>query len=114
VHFALRAASKLADDHGVSCEVLDLRSIRPLDTEAILATVKNTGRALIAHEHPLFGGFGGEIASIIAENAFQHLDAPVMRVGSQDSPVPFSRMLERRILLQEEDIVNAALALSKF
>jgi 2-oxoisovalerate dehydrogenase E1 component len=114
VHFALRAANKLADEHKVSAEVIDLRSVQPLDTETILASVRKTGRLLVAHEHPLFGGFGGEIASIVAEHAFQHLDAPVMRVGSKHSPVPFSRILEHKILLQEEDILNAAVKLAAF
>jgi len=114
VHFAMRAAAKLADDHGVQCEVLDLRSLRPLDTGAILETVRKTGRLLVAHEHPLFAGFGGEIASLVAEQAFQSLDAPPMRVGSKDSPVPFSRQLEHQVLLQEKDIFEAALKLSQF
>jgi len=114
VHFALRAAAKLAEDHGVHCEVLDLRSLRPLDTGAILASVRKTGRLLVAHEHPLFGGFGGEIASLVAEQAFQHLDAPPMRVGSKDTPVPFSRQLEHEVLLQEKDVLAAALKLSQF
>jgi len=114
VHFAMRAAAKLAEDHGVQCEVLDLRSLRPLDTGAILDTVRKTGRLLVAHEHPLFAGFGGEIASLVAEQAFQHLDAPPMRVASKDAPVPFSRQLEHRVLLQEKDVFDAALRLSQF
>ncbi len=114
VHFATRVAAKLADDHGVSAEVVDLRSINPLDVDTILASVKKTGRLLVAHEHALFGGFGGEIASIIAEHAFQYLDAPVMRMASKNSPVPFARVLERAILIQEEDILNAAVKLAAF
>jgi 2-oxoisovalerate dehydrogenase E1 component len=114
VHFALRAATKLADELGVSAEVVDLRSLNPLDTEAIVATVKKTGRLLVAHEHMLFAGFGGEIASIAAEAAFQYLDAPIMRVASKNTPVPFARVLERAILLQEDDIYHAAAKLAKF
>src|SRR5271169_913567 len=114
IHFALRAAHKLADDHGISAEVLDLRSINPLDVDAILQTVKKTGRLLVAHEHALFGGFGGEVASIVAEQAFQYLDAPVMRVASKNSPVPFARVLEKAILLQEDDVLQAALKLAAF
>jgi 2-oxoisovalerate dehydrogenase E1 component len=113
-HFALRAAAKLADEHNIECEVLDLRSLRPLDTAAVLATVRKTGRLLVAHEHPLFAGFGGEIASLVAEQAFEHLDAPPMRVGSKDAPVPFSRQLEHEVLLQEKDVYEAALKLSRF
>jgi 2-oxoisovalerate dehydrogenase E1 component len=114
VHFALRAAAKLHDEHNISAEVLDMRSINPLDTEAIITTVKKTGRLLVAHEHPTFGGFGGEIASIVASEAFQYLDAPIMRVGSKHSPVPFARVLERAVLIQEEDVLQAALKLAKF
>jgi 2-oxoisovalerate dehydrogenase E1 component len=114
VHFALRAAGKLADSHKIDCEVVDLRCINPLDVETILASVKKTGRLLVAHEHMLFGGFGGEVASLVAEHAFQYLDAPVMRVASKNSPVPFSRILEKAVLLQEEDIMNAAMKLAAF
>lgn len=114
VHFAIRVAHKLADQHKIHAEVLDLRSINPLDVDAILQTVKKTGRLLVVHEHPMFGGFGGEVASLVAEQAFQYLDAPVMRVGSKHSPVPFARVLEKAILVQEEDILNAALKLAAF
>ncbi len=114
VHFALRAARKLETEHKIDAEVLDLRSINPLDVDAILQTVKKTGRLLVVHEHPLFGGFGGEIASIVSEQAFQYLDAPVMRVASKNSPVPFSRILERAVLVQEEDILQASVKLAGF
>jgi 2-oxoisovalerate dehydrogenase E1 component len=114
VHFSLRVANKLLDEHNINAEVLDLRSINPLDVDAIIATVKKTGRALIVHEHPTFGGFGGEVASVIVEQAFQYLDAPVARVGSKHSPVPFSRILEKAILLQEEDILRSALTLASY
>ena len=76
--------------------------------------MRKTGRLLVAHEHPLFGGFGGEIASLAAEHAFQHLDAPPVRLGSKDSPVPFSRQLEHEVLLQEKEVYDAALKLSQF
>jgi 2-oxoisovalerate dehydrogenase E1 component len=114
VHFALRSAKKLADDHNIHAEVVDLRSLNPLDVEGILTSVKKTGRLLVVHEHPLFGGFGGEIASLAAEHAFQYLDAPVMRVASKNSPIPFSRILEHVVLVQEEDILQAALKLANF
>ncbi len=114
VHFALRSAKKLADDHNIHAEVVDLRSLNPLDVEGILTSVKKTGRLLVVHEHPLFGGLGGEIASIAAEHAFQYLDAPVIRVASKNSPIPFSRILERVVLVQEEDILQAALKLASF
>ncbi|MBI1807456.1 MAG: 2-oxoisovalerate dehydrogenase [Ignavibacteria bacterium] len=114
VHFALRVSNKLSDDHQISAEVVDLRSINPLDVETIKQSVQKTGRLLVAHEHPLFGGFGGEIVSLIAEHCFQYLDAPVMRVASKNSPVPFARILERAVLLQEDDILQAALKLAAF
>jgi 2-oxoisovalerate dehydrogenase E1 component len=114
VHFALRAAEKLATDHGVDCEVVDLRSLHPLDIDAILETTKKTGRVLVAHEHTLRGGFGGEVIAQIAEHAFQYLDAPLMRVASKEAPVPFSRILEKAVLIQEEDILQAAIRLAEF
>jgi 2-oxoisovalerate dehydrogenase E1 component len=114
VHFALRAAKKLADEHNVHAEVIDLRTLNPLDSGGIINSVKKTGRLLVAHEHQLFGGFGGEIASLAAEHAFQYLDAPVMRIASKNSPIPFSRILEHAILIQEEDILQAALKLAGF
>jgi 2-oxoisovalerate dehydrogenase E1 component len=94
VRWALEAAGILADDGAGDVEVIDLRSLRPWDAEAVLASVERTGRALVLHEAPMTGGFGGELAAVIAERAFAHLDAPVLRVGSTDTPVPFSRRLE--------------------
>jgi len=114
LHFALRTARKLETEYRIDAEVIDLRSISPLDVEAILQTVKKTGRLLVVHEHSLFGGFGGEIASIVSEQSFQYLDAPVMRVASKNSPVPFSRIIERAVLVQEDDILQAALKLAAF
>ena len=114
VHFSLRVASRLHEDHGIDAEVVDLRSINPLDTEAIVSTVKKTGRLLVVHEHQIFGGFGGEVVSVAAEAAFPYLDAPIRRVASRNAPVPFSRILERAVLVQEDDILRAALELGKF
>ncbi len=114
VHFSLRVAARIAEEQGISAEVVDLRSINPLDAETVLKSVRKTGRLLVVHEHPQFAGFGGEIASLVAEKAFDHLDAPVMRIGSKNSPVPFSRILERAVLIQEEDIHRAALRLAEF
>ena len=94
VRWALEAAGVLADDGAGDVEVIDLRSLRPWDTATVLASVERTGRALVLHEAPQTGGFGGELAAVIAEQAFSHLDAPVARVGSTDTPVPFSRRLE--------------------
>jgi 2-oxoisovalerate dehydrogenase E1 component len=94
VRWALEAAGALADDGTADVEVIDLRSLRPWDADTVLAAVERTGRALILHEASQTGGFGGELAATIAERAFAHLDAPVTRVGSTDTPVPFSRRLE--------------------
>ncbi len=94
-------------EKGVSVEVLDLRSLSPLDNDAILATTKKTGKVLMVHEDKVFGGFGGEVASLINENAFEHLDGPVMRVGSTFTPVGFNRILEKAILPDEERIQTA-------
>jgi 2-oxoisovalerate dehydrogenase E1 component len=97
VHFALEAAHQL-EAEGVSVEVIDLRSLSPLDTETIFESVRRTHRALVVHEDKVFGGFGGEVAAQISEACFPWLDAPVGRVGSTFTPVGFNRILERAIL----------------
>ncbi|MGE5414584.1 MAG: transketolase C-terminal domain-containing protein, partial [Syntrophomonadaceae bacterium] len=107
VHFALEAAAKL-EKEGSSVEVLDLRSLVPLDHAAVLASVKKTSRVLVAHEDKVHGGFGGEIAAWIQEHAFAYLDAPVGRVGSEFTPVGFNRILERATLPSTEKVLAAA------
>jgi 2-oxoisovalerate dehydrogenase E1 component len=107
VHFALEAAAAL-EKEGKSVEVLDLRSLVPLDFEAIERSVRKTSRALVAHEDKVHGGFGGEIASQIQERLFPYLDAPIGRVGSTFTPVGFSRILERAILPSTEKVLEAA------
>jgi 2-oxoisovalerate dehydrogenase E1 component len=82
----------------VDMEIIDLRTLVPLDREAIFASVKKTGRAVILHEDTLFGGIGGEIAAMINEHCFESLDAPVMRCASMDTPVPFTGSLEAQFL----------------
>lgn len=84
------------------------RSLIPLDEEAVIASVKKTGRALVVHEDKVFAGFGGEIVGIINENAFEYLDAPVKRVGSTFTPVGFNRILEAAILPNAEKVYEAA------
>jgi pyruvate/2-oxoglutarate/acetoin dehydrogenase E1 component len=79
-----------------------------------MTSVKKTGRVLVVHEDKQTGGVGGEIAAYISEHAFQHLDAPVMRLGSEDTPVPFSRILEAAILVQEADVYRAAQKLAAY
>jgi 2-oxoisovalerate dehydrogenase E1 component len=90
-----RWAEKVADEMQLDADIIDLRSLVPLDYEAITSTVKKTNRVLILHEDTLFGGIGGEIAAWITENLFEHLDAPVMRAASLDTPVPFAVPLEQ-------------------
>lgn len=107
-HMSIAVAEKIATETGKSIEVLDLRSLIPLDKEAILNTVKKTGRALVVHEDKVFGGFGGEISALISDEGFQFLDAPVRRVGSTFTPVGFNRILEKAILPDQERIYNAA------
>jgi 2-oxoisovalerate dehydrogenase E1 component len=97
-----------------SVAVIDLRSIVPLDEDTILTWVQKTGRVVIAHEGPEFGGFGGELAALIAKKGFEYLDAPIQRVGARYSPVPFSTILEAQILPQPEWIKQAILEAAQF
>ncbi|MBX3460271.1 MAG: 2-oxoisovalerate dehydrogenase [Planctomycetes bacterium] len=98
----------------ISVAVIDLRSLVPLDEETIIEWVKKTGRVVIAHEGPEFGGFGGEVAALIANKAFEYLDAPVQRVGARFSPVPFSTILEPEILPQPAWIKQAITQAAQF
>jgi pyruvate/2-oxoglutarate/acetoin dehydrogenase E1 component len=93
VHWALEAAEELARE-GREVEVLDLRTLLPWDRDAAVRSVRKTSRALVLHEAPLTGGFGGEIAAALGEAAFEWLDAPVVRVAALDTPVPFAKPLE--------------------
>jgi pyruvate/2-oxoglutarate/acetoin dehydrogenase E1 component len=93
VAWALEAADSLAGE-GTSLEVVDLRTLLPWDTETVLASVRKTSRALVLHEAPQTGGFGGEVAARIGQDGFAWLDAPVTRVAGLDMPVPFSKALE--------------------
>ena len=113
VHSALEAAAIVADE-GLSVEVLDLRTLLPMDRAAILSTVKKTGRALIVHEATKTGGPGGEIAALIAEHAFLHLDAPIVRVAPPDTPVPYSPPLEEFFLPNASKIAEAMRALAEY
>ncbi len=113
VHSSLEAAEILARE-GVSVEVLDLRTLLPMDRPRILETVKKTGRALIVHEATRTGGPGGEIAALIAEHAFLHLDAPIVRVAPPDTPVPYSPPLEEFFLPNASKIAEAARALARY
>ena len=114
VHQSLQAAEKLAEENGYEAEVVDLRSLTPLDKASIIDTVKKTNRVLIVHEDKVKSGFGGELAGIIADEAFKFLDAPVKRVGSTFTPVGFNPVLEKAILPNKDKIFDAALELLEF
>ncbi|MEI6790028.1 MAG: thiamine pyrophosphate-dependent enzyme [Myxococcaceae bacterium] len=109
VHMALQVAEKLSQKHSI--EVLDLRSIKPLDIDGIAASIKKTSRALIVHEDHSFNGIAGEITAQINEHCFEYLDAPVKRVAALDIPIGFSKILETAILPQPAQIEQAALNL---
>jgi 2-oxoisovalerate dehydrogenase E1 component len=95
-----------AKQSGFDIEILDLRTLYPLDLELIIQSISKTNRAIIVHEDNLTGGFGGEITSLINEHAFEHLDAPVKRVASKDVPVAYSSILEDQILVQTDWILD--------
>jgi 2-oxoisovalerate dehydrogenase E1 component len=101
-------AEKLEKEGTASLEVLDLRSLSPLDTDTILATVRKTGKVLVVHEDKVFGGFGGELVAQINDMAFEYLDGPVRRLGSTFTPVGFNRILEAAILPDMDRIEQAA------
>jgi 2-oxoisovalerate dehydrogenase E1 component len=113
VHQALAAAEALRGE-GISVEVLDLRTLSPLDEESILASVRKTGKALVVHEAPLTCGFGAEIAARIAERAFEHLDGPVRRLAYPDIPVPYHPRLEEAALPDERKIAEAVRELARY
>lgn len=100
-------AAEILSREGIDVEVVDVRTLRPLDEEVILESVRKTHRALVVYEPPRFGAFGAEIAALITEKAFDDLDAPVMRLGGLEMPPPYNPHLERRIAPQVEDIVAA-------
>jgi 2-oxoisovalerate dehydrogenase E1 component beta subunit len=111
---ALDAAEQLEREDGISVEIVDLRSLSPLDDEAIEATTKNTNRVLVVHEDTRTGGIAGEIAARINEKCFAWLDAPVLRVTAHDVPLPYAPQLEDFVLPQTSDIVTAARALAAY
>jgi pyruvate/2-oxoglutarate/acetoin dehydrogenase E1 component len=110
---ALDAAAEL-EKEGLDVEVVDLRTLAPLDKAAILASVKKTSKVMVLHEASRTGGIGGEIAATIAEEAFEWLDAPVVRVASIDTPVPYSPPLEEYYLPQVKDVLDAARKLAAY
>ncbi len=106
VDFSLEAA-QLLEQEGISAEVIDLRTLDPLDKETFLQSVRKTKRAVIVHEAHRSFGWGAEVCSIIQEEAFDYLDAPILRVATKDVPIPFNRNLEKMMLPQTADIVHA-------
>jgi 2-oxoisovalerate dehydrogenase E1 component beta subunit len=113
LHVALEAAGRLAAD-GIDLEVLDLRTIKPLDQEAILATAKRTGRALVLTEEQLTGSVAGEVAARIAEDAFAWMDAPVARLCCPDTPVPYSPPMEEFYLPNVDKLIAKVRALASY
>ncbi len=103
VHKVLNVANEL-EKEGISIEIVDPRTLSPLDKDTILKSVEKTSHAVIVHEAPLRGGTGGEIAAIIADEGFEYLDAPIKRIGAKDTPIPFPSVLEDFVLPSEEDI----------
>jgi 2-oxoisovalerate dehydrogenase E1 component beta subunit len=107
LYTALEAAEILSKE-GIEIEILDLRTVSPLDRAAITATVKKTNKVIVLHEHARTGGLAGEISAIINEEAFDDLDGPIVRLTSPDTPVPFSPPLEEFFLPKVSDLVREA------
>jgi 2-oxoisovalerate dehydrogenase E1 component beta subunit len=107
VHLALEAAELLAKE-GIELEIIDLRTLAPLDRDAIVQTVKKTNKVILLHEDTLTGGIGGEIVAIINEEAFDDLDGPIVRIAALDTPVPFSPPQEAHFLPQLKDVMEKA------
>jgi len=105
VHKAL-AAAKILEADGIDAEVVDLRTLRPMDTEIITTSVKKTHRVVVLHEACITGGIGGEIVAKIAENVFDYIDAPIKRVGIPDVPIPYAKSLEDTIVPNEEKLIT--------
>lgn len=114
VHRSVVAAKKVEEEHGISCEIIDLRSLNPYDWEAIAASVKKTSKALVIHEDTKSWGYGAEIAARIADELFTHLDGPVRRIAATDTFVAYSPDLEDEILPQVEDIANGIVELARY
>ncbi len=113
VYVAAETAEALAAE-GISVEIVDLRTLLPIDEETVLSSVRKTSRAMLLHEDTLTGGIGGELAARIAERAFEYLDAPLMRVAAPDTPVPFSPPLEEAFLPNAAKVAEAARRLSAY
>jgi 2-oxoisovalerate dehydrogenase E1 component beta subunit len=107
VHHSLKAAEAVQAEDNLSVEVIDLRSVKPWDKERVMESVKKTGKALIVYEDNITGGFGAEVSATIAEEAFDFLDGPIMRVASPDVPIaPYAGVLEEYILPNPQKIAE--------
>jgi 2-oxoisovalerate dehydrogenase E1 component beta subunit len=113
LYHCLDAAESL-EREGVSAEVIDLRTLLPLDREAIVATAKKTGKVLVVHEDTRTGGIAGEVTAIVNEEAFEYLDGPVLRVTAPDTPVPYAPTLEDYFLPNAEKVLAAARKLASY
>ncbi len=114
VFTAEEAAEAVAEKDGTSVEIIDLRTVTPWDREAVMGSVAKTSKVIVLHEDTHTSGFGAEIAATIAEEAFEQLDGPVVRVTAPDSPVPFSPPLEKAFLPQVADVAAAIERLSSY
>jgi 2-oxoisovalerate dehydrogenase E1 component beta subunit len=113
-HYALDAARRVGEE-GISAEVIDLRCLKPLDTQTLLDSVRKTGKCLIVYEDNRFGGYGAEIAAIVADEAFDYLDGPIMRVAGPDVPgVPYNHVLEDWFMVDAEKIAEGIRTLAAY
>ena len=113
VYVALEAAEILAKE-GIEIEVVDLRTVMPLDRDAIREAVEKTNRVIVLHEDTKTGGIGGEVAAVINEECFDALDSPIVRIASADTPIPFSPPLEEAVLPKVADVVREARRLRSY
>jgi 2-oxoisovalerate dehydrogenase E1 component beta subunit len=113
VYTADEAAQQVEGD-GISVEIIDVRTLAPWDKQAVLESVEKTSKTLVLHEDTLTGGFGAEIAATIAQEAFEHLDAPVRRLAAPDTPVPFAPVLEKAFIPQVDDVVAGIKELAEY
>ena len=114
VYQSLKAAQTLEEEDDLEVEVIDLRSLTPLDRETIMESVKHTNKVLIVHEDTLTGGIGAELAAILAEDLFEYLDGPITRVAAPDVPFPYAPPLEEAYLPNTEKILGAARKLAAY
>ena len=113
MHTALEAAQTLKEN-GVSCEIIDLRTILPLDKKSIFTTVKKTNKVVVLHEQTKTGGVGAEVSSLITEYCFDYLDGPIIRIAAQDTPVPYSAQMEEAFIPQVKDVISAVERLIRY